>query len=626
MRTELRRTLFTLILESLPPDVRTRLLMDEAFSETFDFAPKFSFSLGSDCRVDMGSLNKALRTAVAGRKSAMLSRDTGAPFRVKLGLHKKGQATIRFKGHNFVFEEADLLSTGLKTRTKALRRALAAHPLTAVEEDSWTKIARERAFTDREHFLLRTALEATPEALYRRLRVPRLLDVGSIMPDEPQYYDRLIAPSVKASDLENFIAGELAESRRQLFKRHRKVALRRIAYTALQQPLIPFDLLSRSLTPSDVQPLLDAKDPFSLLFAFELCCRAVNLADSAFVSVGTAVLARLFDPESSRRRCHVFSALALITVTNLRRAEKLSEAPLFWIRLVALTHAGLLADALGEREDAEQFFHWAEENFYASYRWHSMVDRRDAPRWNSDWIRPDHLHAEIVGRVKNAIWAIAADQRPPDWVSAVEAAFGELIATGDALSAFFPGPFEDFQKPAPAAVVPELFKGINDKLEEAADFSDVPDLFAFAYSVPLPEPALTAVLNILSRPLDEPVTNDGQDLPFLHLAAHIAGTARSEAISAAVVNRCLYTASKTQSDKDFPTLFAIAVEACGAYQNPAKYREMLGATTAQLCGAVEDSEYISQLEPILDVLGMRDEKLIPALARARAIMRIRTSA
>jgi hypothetical protein len=62
-----------------------------------------------------------------------------------------------------------------------------------------------------------------------------------------------------------------------------------------------------------------------------------------------------------------------------------------------------LTDAFGEREDAEEFFHWSAENFYAAYRWHTMVDRRDAPRWDPDWISPDHLHAEIVGRVNNAV-------------------------------------------------------------------------------------------------------------------------------------------------------------------------------------------------------------------------------
>ena len=66
--------------------------------------------------------------------------------------------------------------------------------------------------------------------------------------------------------------------------------------------------------------------------------------------------------------------------------------------------------------------------------------------------------------------------------------------------------------------------------------------------VPLPEPALAAVLRILSKPVDEPITNNAENLSVVHLLAYIAGAARSESISAAVVNRCLYAArSRTRS-------------------------------------------------------------------------------
>ena len=41
--------------------------------------------------------------------------------------------------------------------------------------------------------------------------------------------------------------------------------------------------------------------------------------------------------------------------------------------------------------------------------------------------------------------------------------------------------------------------------------------------VPLPEPALAAVLRILSKPVDEPITNNAENLSVLHLLAYIAG-------------------------------------------------------------------------------------------------------
>ena len=68
-------------------------------------------------------------------------------------------------------------------------------------------------------------------------------------------------------------------------------------------------------------------------------------------------------------------------------------------------------------------------------------------------------------------------------------------------------------------------------------------------------------------------------------------------------------------------LFAIMAEACAAHSDVQKHRELLGTTAAELCIAVETNESLSNLEAIFDVLAVRDEKLIPALARARAIAR-----
>ena len=321
MQTTLRRASFSLILESLPVKVRTSLLLDKFFAAKFDVTPRFLLPLGNAGPVHAASLNNALRAAIAGRKTALLVPERGKPFRVQLGLNKGGQAIVQFKGSEFVFDDADLLSSDAQARSKALKRVFAARPLTPAEEDHWRVIAREKAFTNREFLFLMTALEATPEALHRRVQMPRPLDVGSILPDQAQYFDRLLAPPGDAPDLRSFIDVGLIKNARRRIKRHRNATLRRLAYAALWQPLIPFDLLGPIIKLSDIEPLLSAADPFSLLFAFELCCKFLQV-NEAFLRLGTQLLEKLFDPAASMRRCYVFSAITLMTVTNLRQAAR----------------------------------------------------------------------------------------------------------------------------------------------------------------------------------------------------------------------------------------------------------------------------------------------------------------
>jgi hypothetical protein len=80
------------------------------------------------------------------------------------------------------------------------------------------------------------------------------------------------------------------------------------------------------------------------------------------------------------------------------------------------------------------------------------------------------------------------------------------------------------------------------------------------------------------------------------------------------------------SDDEIPRFLSIAIEACAAHENANKYRASLGSVAAQLCFAAPDSVYLSELEAIFDVLALRDEKLIPALGRAWAIVRTRLRA
>jgi hypothetical protein len=277
-------------------------------------------------------------------------------------------------------------------------------------------------------------------------------------------------------------------------------------------------------------------------------------------------------------------------------------------------------------EDSEKFFRWSAERFYTTYRWQGTIDRRDAPRWHPDWISPDHLHAEIVGRVNAALQTVPDHERPAEWVTALKNALTQLMETGKALAAFFPGPFEDFQETSSPPVVPELFKRTNEKLEKALNFSEVVNFSAFAYSAVLPEASLAHVLRILNQPIDDPITKDGQNLTFLHLCGHIAGAARSEAVAAAVINRCLHAAQHAESGQQIAELYAIIVEACAAHRDPRKHREQLGSTAAQLCFAVKNSQHISHLEDPFDVIAVRDKRLIPAIARARAIARTRLKA
>jgi hypothetical protein len=185
--------LFALAINPLPASVRTSLLLDQAFCAKLGIAPKFGFPIGREKVADADSLHSALRAAVAGEKSAMLSL-RGGRKRVKLARQRGGKATLVLGKEAFSFLDADLLASDRRTRMAALKRVFGTKPLLAEEEEYWRAIAEERALTDREYVELMTALSATPEAVRNKLQNPQNLDVDKLIPDQPRYYHRLLAP------------------------------------------------------------------------------------------------------------------------------------------------------------------------------------------------------------------------------------------------------------------------------------------------------------------------------------------------------------------------------------------------------------------------------------------------
>jgi hypothetical protein len=366
--------------------VRSRLFQDSAFCAKCSLRPTFAFPLGENYTAESGSLHDALRNAIAGRKSAILELQDGTHVRAKLS-RRGGTATIALGAQNFNFDDSDLLCVDKPRRMKALKRVLAAKPLSADEEPRWHKLANERALSDAEFITLMTDLSATPEAFARRFAQPRDIDSDALSPDDPAYFDRLIAPLAGSADIETFIQGPLMAARTDLMRRHFGAGLRRIAYSALWQPLIPFELL-RSTQAPEVQSLLAANDPFSLLCGFELCREGVS-RDPAFTVLGTRFLEKLFDKDVHKHRCNLFAALAMITTVNIRRAIDAPDAPLWWVRLAVLTHAGVLTDAMSGMSNSQGFLKSAAEVFTSNYLWTTVIDFHSAPRWRPEWIDPD---------------------------------------------------------------------------------------------------------------------------------------------------------------------------------------------------------------------------------------------
>lgn len=623
--SKLRARLAAIILNPLPATMRRGLFEDEAFLDSLGLSPKLWLKIDDDRSAEATSLHNSLRLAIDGKKSSNLELSDGSRPRIRLQRHEGGSVTLHLQKKRYSFLNADPLSSDKAKRLTAIDRLFAAYPLLSVEEEHFRSIANQRELADREYVDLMTRLQETPEAFSENLKKPQELSAENLFCNQILYFERLVAPWGASTNVDDFL-GKLSSARAELLARRPRTALRRMAFGALWQQLIPFELLA-SVKLKDLQLLLDAADPFSLLFGFELCCTHRRYGDG-FVKLGGKFLQKLLlDRKLSMHRCEIFSAVAMMSTVMIRHLPTVDGRPLFWVRLIALTHASVLTDALRHLPDSEGFFKWSMKHIYQKYTWYGLADRFSSPRWKPDWISPPHIYAELLGRVFGAIQTVPVEERPPEWMKLAQRALAGLVKKGTALETVFPGPFDDYRKssPDPSSRLPPFRKGER-RAERAMRLDKIPNLVAIAYSTQPSERILATVLRILNLPQDRPIASADTQPAYLQLCAHIAVSTRSEDIARSLINRILPMLARTSDVRNAVHLFGVMLKACAAFKEAADFRRMIGVTAANSCYAVNDLQCLAAFAPPMELLTQRDKRLIPILARARAIVRTRTMA
>jgi hypothetical protein len=464
-----------------------------------------------------------------------------------------------------------------------------------------------------------TAIDATPEGFSEGFRRPKKLNLGNLISGERDYYRRLTAPLGSARSLSEFISGELTAKRRALLKQNKKLAIRRIAYSALARDLIPIDLLNEFKV-SDFTDLLAASDPFSLLFAFEVAAARVE-RERRFGSLGTKALENLLgDEKTAVSRSTVFSACAMISTVRLRTVFSEQEVPLFWFRLAAFSHAGVLADTLAMLSKPEEFLDWARKEVGRNFVWFTTVDRRDAPRWDIGWLSPEQIRAEVLGRVLNAM---RGKRCPRKWDAIAKKAHAKL-EPGNQLSPFFAGPMDDFTTPIiQKGRNPQLVK-IEKILKKTKSLKKVKNIAALIY---LDRPSVDVAEDVRrllegerkrNRPLSE------MERTRLPLYAHLAASARSTTLASEIINCCGWlTRAQKLEPRQVSDLLGALVIACGAVAHHEKYGVLLGdAATRMAYSVLNDRVSTQQVRLMCDALGNRDPKLIPRLSQAIAVAEV----
>lgn len=604
----LNRLLVQMVLDTLHPVLLRELLEDDDATKLLGLALKQTLTLHGIQSFDLTSFNAAVRDALNGEKKAKITLSDGKSIDAKLEKKARGVVKVTCEGQEYSMADAGLLSDNRSTRRASLKAVFDRSPLTKSEQKKWS-VRVDRGLSDSDYADLAQIQRNTPEAFSQFISAPKSLGSENMVPSDSRYFDRLVGP-VGSDSFNEYVSGPLKENGIHLL-RAGKAGLKRIAKSAISQPLIPFDLLQE--TPiDDIAELLSASDPFSLVFGFEVCAHKHAAGDKKASALGTKFLERLFnDRKFLEERCQIFAACAVVTATRLREVLESDNAPAYWVRLATFAHAGVLASALHQMAEPKKFMSWAFSQFGSKFTWQGIIDKREAPRWESEFVSPDSLINELVGRCFGATHGLSKTKRPKAWLAIVDREFGKLKPAN---LAFFPGPLDDFTFPKPTPAQLEVFKNVKRILRRKKSFKDTRGLGLIAYSGGIDASLSPEVLKLLERSDQYLNSLATAELP-LKCCSYVAGLARDHDLSRAVVNRCLGLISLESSPEEILRLLLLAFSACAAYADAKQYYKEIGLVAARFAYASPPSAAV-EIHDALKIVIYRDFKMNSALKQA----------
>ena len=187
----------------------------------------------------------------------------------------------------------------------------------------------------------------------------------------------------------------------------------------------------------------------------------------------------------------------------LRSIANAANAPLDWFRLAALSHAGVLTDALKHIRKPKGFLKWALSQHAASYWWHTVVDTHEEPKWEAEWLFPEGIIAELIGRCYQAMILLPKEDQPREWTTILSKALNGLKPK---LRAFFPGPLAGFRPLSQGEGAEAAREEVRKLLSDRVSFADTPGLVLLAHSGAIDRELTKEIVRLLEAS-DEQLVN-----------------------------------------------------------------------------------------------------------------------
>lgn len=453
-RAALRKAIVVEAFRYFPPVLRTSLLNSRAFITEYGLETDARVVIGpGDVTFKRSLLYDAIRKTHAENAMPIdLSSAEGEKFSITLeGGAASRSIVLRHGEREKRLSDFSCLSPDMGERQLGLSRDLKHQNLRDEDATTWIDRLKTGPLADDEVDELTQFLHLTPQdvmaAIGSHAKVGETT-IGVLVPPKLLYYERLVGRLVTTSGLEAFATDEWRKHVIQLLAWDFSAGLRQALVISPHETLssnIPFEGNREVELSRYFQWVVTDGDRFSQVAAVEFGLRLIEklpALEEPILEIVKAILAD--DPTDKAGRLMLTSSLIILVDGEFGRIGLLRDKPPYWRRLAAIAQASLIeCELLKVGIKIDEFSEWATDSRGQIFFLQSMVDLRLEPRWMPEFISPNQLKLEFLGRI------YAAGMRNKSAIQSLE--LRELVTGSGAGTvssamkrpmAYLPGPLE----------------------------------------------------------------------------------------------------------------------------------------------------------------------------------------
>jgi hypothetical protein len=583
--------------------------------------------LGSNISLHQERLLAAFRAVLAGKKISPLIDDNGKTIKATITFEDNGTATLKVGDAVFAFTYAGLLSPEPKQRLEYLEGYLKDRTLAVVYADELRSAVGRDGLSDEEFLSIIETLLTAQESFVQTVKAKvaaRDLTNSDLLPDDPRYWDNLIAPLSGSQTLDLFLNTECEPERSRLLRGDPVRAFNAIALSFCAPALVPIQTFSNVSAENVLQMLEQAAsfpDHFVAVGAFEICADRI-CRDIQFEAIGIGLLDHLLgDMDQLSNRCKFYAGIFAMTIARLAEHETLRRKPPFWRRLTAAAHSSLVLRSC-DSDNADDFFKWAMEHSGKPFLFSVLLEGNLEPRWKPDWLTAKHLVADAFGRVDAAVNKIPEQLRPPAWLERIEKAREWIVANHVDLYCILPAIGESARRKLISDEETHGFRSHYEKLYAEPNGDNLLMCGPGFYSVGITKDAIQACHAVLGQLQKGGSRWDEDNTQYvLQTLSFVAMQAQDVSLADAVADFCVEKTRELPDEGFALEILCRLIECASANSNRVQAMEALARRLESVASLAHASSLLD-LHDTLRHLQALDETLSYSLGRTVAMARL----